>query len=398
MPIGRRRQTRNEISGSSILFSTVIQGHDVTVKLPPELTPAMWGMRDASMVFTGRDDDLSRLTRLIDPAASAPRTTTVSGLPGVGKTELAVHVAHAALRAGWFPGGVLFIDMLGYDSKRAVSATSALESLLRKVGVPAEHIPAAEQDRSALLTTVLGQYAKQGKPVLVVIDNVSSSAQAKPLIPASGKVIVTSRHKLPLQNARRLELEQLTESAGVELLAAGINLVAGDDTRVAEHPRDAALIARLCDGLPLALQIIAALLAAHENRALSTMAASLQDTQTRLEAMNFTEPDGAGLSVRSAFELSYRLLNEDQARVFALLPFNRGPQISTAAVATMASREEGTTRQCLEELERAHLVESGSDDDHWRMHDLLRVYAFGLGLDDQDKRLAFLLLLAHYPA
>ncbi len=110
-------------------------------------------------------------------------------------------------------------------------------------------------------------------------------------------MLVTSRHRLPLQNARRLELDKLSEAAGLELLAAELALVAGTDTRVASQPADAAAIARLCDGLPLALQIIAALLAAHPSRPLSSMAADLQDARTRLDEMRYREPGGAELAV-----------------------------------------------------------------------------------------------------
>jgi tetratricopeptide (TPR) repeat protein len=393
--IGKDR-TRNEISGG-IFFSAVIQGRDISVVLPRELTPAMAGLRDASVVFTGRDGDLEQLIGLIDPAAEpAPRTTAVSGLPGVGKTELVLHAAHAALRAGWFPGGVLFIDMFGYDPDpgRKATAGSALDSLLRAAGIPAEHIPAAEQDRSRLFASVLARYAEEDRPVLLVIDNVSTAAQVTPLIPAAGKVLVTSRHRLPLQNARRLELEKLSEAAGLELLAAELALVAGTDTRVASHPADAAAIARLCDGLPLALQIIAALLAAHPSRPLSSMAADLQDT--RLDEMRYREPDGAELAVRSAFDLSYNQLDAQQARVFRLLPLNQGPEISAAAMAVMTSLDETAARRSLEELERAHLIEAGSVDRHWRMHDLLRVYALGLADESHDLPHAIGLLLAYY--
>jgi tetratricopeptide (TPR) repeat protein len=391
-------RTRNEISGG-IFFSAVIQGRDITVVLPREVTPAMAGLRDPSAVFTGRDGDLVQLISLIDPAAeSAPRTTAVSGLPGVGKTELVVHAAHAALRAGWFPGGVLFIDMFGYDPKpgRKVTPGAALDSLLRAVGMPAEHIPAAEQDRSRLFASVLARYAEEGRPVLVVIDNVSAAAQVMPLVPAAGKVLVTSRHRLPLQNARRLELGKLSQAAGVDLLAAELALVAGTDTRVASQLADAAAIARLCDGLPLALQIVAALLAAHPSRALSSMAVGLQDIRTRLDEMSYREPDGAELAVRSAFDLSYRQLDADQGRIFRLLPLNQGPEISAAAVAVMASLSESAARRSLEELERAHLIEAGSADRRWRMHDLLRVYALGLADESDDVPRALLLLLAYY--
>jgi hypothetical protein len=77
-------------------------------------------------------------------------------MPGVGKTALVLHAAHQALREeGWFPGGVLFVDMFGYDPDRRLSAADALLGWLAKVGIPGDHIPATEQDRSRLWRSVL---------------------------------------------------------------------------------------------------------------------------------------------------------------------------------------------------------------------------------------------------
>jgi hypothetical protein len=62
------------------------------------------------------------------------------GLAGVGKTTLAVAAAHAARDQGRYPGGMLFIDLHGYD-QAPVEPSQALDASLRALGVPAEHIP-----------------------------------------------------------------------------------------------------------------------------------------------------------------------------------------------------------------------------------------------------------------
>ena len=66
--------------------------------------------------------------------------SAVAGLAGVGKTTLAVEAGHAARQRGWFGGGVLFIDLHGYD-ETPVEPSQALDALLRALGVPGEHIP-----------------------------------------------------------------------------------------------------------------------------------------------------------------------------------------------------------------------------------------------------------------
>ena len=91
----------------------------------------------------------------------------------------------------------------------------------------------------------------------------------------------------------------------------------------------------------------------------------------------YDDGNGPGApSVAAAFELSYRRLEEDPARVFRLLSVNPGPDISTAAAAMLADLPAGKARRVLAGLARAHLVEAAPGAaGRWRMHDLLRLYA-----------------------
>ena len=179
------------------------------------------GLPRKSPVFTGREADLATLLALLEPDGPTDGQSpvaVVTGLPGVGKTELALQSAHTALENSWFPGGVLFIDMRGYDQKLAMTAGAALDETLRAVGIPAEYIP-PEDHRSRLFASVMADRAAAGSPILVVIDNVTSAEIVEALIPAAGATLVTSRHAMADVRAQRIDLDELTEAAAVEMLA-----------------------------------------------------------------------------------------------------------------------------------------------------------------------------------
>ncbi|MEY9997483.1 tetratricopeptide (TPR) repeat protein [Streptomyces sp. V4I8] len=365
----------NEISGG-VFFHAVIQGRDITVQLPPQITPALAGLPAGTPAFTGRDTQLAELLLVLAPGGreqQAVLVAAVAGLPGVGKTELVLQAAHRALATpNWFPGGVLFVDLFGYDPERRLPPERAL-------GIPGEHLPADLQDRSRLFRSVLKAYADQDRRVLVVIDNASTAEQARPLLPTDGTTatLLTSRHTLDV-GARLHDLDVLDSEAAVDLLRRALYQARGrGDTRVEEEPGCAREIVERCGGLPLALQICAALLADTPTRPLASLAKALADAHRRLDQLTREER-----AVRAAFDLSYQHLDSDQAHVFRLLSLNPGPDLDTEAAAHLAGASEALVEQQLQGLVRAHLIEPGKLWGRWRMHDLIRLYAAELAQQD----------------
>ena len=330
----------------------------------------------ATVGFTGRDDELAVLAGLLDPAGTGPElVSAVAGLAGVGKTTLAVEAGHMAVRRGWFGGGVLFIDLHGYD-EAPVQPEQALDALLRALRVPVEHIPPGAEERAGLYRSVLAQIPE---PVLVITDNASTEAQVRPLLPGTGphKVLITSRHTLAGLGTRLVDITVLDSAAGVDLLDTALRAARPGDERILRKPQDAARLAGLCGGLPLALQIIAAQLKADPALSAAELAEELAVESMRLEQLAYDDGSGFGApSVAAAFELSYQRLEENAARVFRLLPVNPGPDLSTAAAAVLVDLSVTEARRVLAGLARAHLVEAAPGaKGRWRMHDLVRLYA-----------------------
>lgn len=314
------------------------------------------------------------MTELLDPAKAAGTVVVpaVAGLAGVGKTALAVQAGHEARERGWFAGGVLFVDLHGYD-EAPVEPAQALDGLLRALGVVAEHIPPDAEARAGLYRSVLTSVSE---PVLVIADNASSEAQVRLLLPGPGphRVLITSRHTLAGLGARLLDVTILDEAAGVALLETALLAARPGDDRVSSDRMAAGRLAKICGGLPLALQIVAALLKADPARGVSDLAEDLAAERGRLETLRYDDGSGAAApSVAAAFGLSCRRLDETTARVFRVLPVNPGPDISTAAAAVLADLPESEVRGVLGRLARAHLVDGVAG--RWQMHDLLRLYA-----------------------
>ena len=349
--------------------------------------------------FTGREAELARVAGLLDPAADA-RTVVVSavaGLAGVGKTALAVHAGHAAWAAGWFPGGVLFIDLHGYD-QAPVQPGQALDALVRALSVPGEHVPEDAEARAGLYRSLLAQVAD---PVLIIADNASREAQVRPLLPGPGphRVIVTSRHTLAGLGARLLDVTVLDQVAAVALLDGALRAARPGDERISSNDAVAGMLAEMCGGLPLALQIIAALLVADPALTAAEVAETLANEVGRLEALRYDDGSGASApSVAAAFELSYRQLDANAARLFRLLPTDPGPDVSAAAASALVGWPSGQTRAVIGQLVKAHLVDAASGvTGRWQMHDLLRLYARQLsGTDTGERDQATDRLLAYY--
>ncbi|MFE7122931.1 tetratricopeptide repeat protein [Streptomyces sp. NPDC057617] len=392
--------TRNEVSGG-VMIGPLVMGRDVTVELPAQVPPALNGLRPGTSQFVGREVVLRELLDVLGPDSvdgarpGVVLVSAVAGLPGVGKTEVALQAAHRALARGWFPGGALMVDMHGYEAEpKRLDPDRALGGLLRALGVPDQYIPPETQERERLYRAVLAEYAEQGRPILVVIDNASSGDQAAPLLPGSGAAIVTSRHTLAGLDARLFDLDTLPDSDAAELLTLLLHRRRGDaERRVAEEPHQARRLVDFCAGLPLAVEIIAAPLAAHPAKPLAVMADELAAEHTRLAELRYEQK-----AVRAAFDLSYRNLDEEQARLFRLLTVNPGPEVSTEAAAALAELEERQVRRLLEALARAHLIEPAGGYGRWRMHDLVRLYATGLAEEsaDEDERFKALARLLEY--
>ncbi|MEU9331819.1 tetratricopeptide repeat protein [Streptomyces sp. NPDC048290] len=350
------------------------------VTLPPEPTG-----------FTGRAEAVERVMGWLAPTgepSGVAAVSVVAGMGGVGKTALALHTAHRAHTAGWFPGGVLFADLHGHSLGAPVEPGAVADQFLRALGVKGGELPRTVEEKLDLWRMRLDGLARQGRPLLIVLDNARGAAQTAPLLPGPPHhALLTSRQALSGLSAQHLSLDPLDADGALGLLDRALRAGGTGDDRVADVPEDAARLVALCGHLPLALRIIAALLRDEPDRSLADQAADLADARTRLDALDYADTDDHGhpLAVRATFDLSYRRLSPAQARVFRLLSAAPGPDLSTRAAAALLGAP--NARPLLAALARAHLLRRTADE-RWSLHDLLQLYALEKGEEraEEDRR------------
>ncbi|MYV65218.1 tetratricopeptide repeat protein, partial [Streptomyces sp. SID2131] len=310
--------------------------------------------------FTGRDSFVRELGALLAGAEGhVMAVSALAGIGGVGKTTLAVHVAHEA--RPHFPDGQLYVDLQGAGS-RAAAPETVLGSFLRALGVPDSAVPDSLDDRAALYRSTL-----DGRRVLVLLDNARDAAQIRPLLPGTAgcAALVTSRIRMvDLAGAHLVDLDVMSPEEALRLFTR----IVGEERVRAE--REAALdVVAACGFLPLAIRIAASRLAARRTWTVSVLAAKLADERRRLD-----ELQAGDLAVKATFELGYGQLEPAQARAFRLLGLADGPDVSLAAAAAVLDLPLWDTEDLLEALVDTSLLESAAPG-RYRYHDLVRLYA-----------------------
>ncbi|MEU6716875.1 BTAD domain-containing putative transcriptional regulator [Nonomuraea sp. NPDC046802] len=311
--------------------------------------------------FTGRKEVSGRLRTLLSAQSSSEGVlvAAISGIGGVGKTALAVHVAHLVDEV--FPDGQLYADLRGY-SDEATAPESALGGFLRALGIPPDVIPEGLAERSALYRSILAE-----RRILVLLDNARDAEQVSPLLPGSPgcAAIVTSRVKLAdLPSAKLIDLDVMEPDEALSLFST----VAGAERVSAEHGAAMDVVAA-CGFLPLAVRIVAARLAARPSWTVASLVSRLADEQRRLDELRV-----GNLAVEATFALGYGQLEAAQARAFRLLSLPNGPDISSGAAAAVLSMSTFEAEEVLESLVDASLLEAPAPG-RYRFHDLLKLFA-----------------------
>jgi len=334
--------------------------------------------------LVGRDAELAVLLQAVQQRVpGTPNVVAIDGAAGVGKTALALRLAHQI--AGEYVDGQLYADLGGVGPPgTSVTAASVLDGFLSAMG--ASMIPDSAAGRVAWYRSMLA-----GRRVLIVLDNVAGAVadvdDLAQLIPASAgcTVVVTSRHALSSLvsrvSATRVTLRPLAAPDSISLLTHMIG-----ETRARADADAMAILARLCGHLPVALCAAADQIAMYPDRRVVDLVDEMTDEENRLDAWEIVD-------LRPVFCWSYRHLDGEAARLFRLLGLHNGPHLSIPAAAALAGRTLPQTRRLLHRLASLYLVDIDTSYDVHpaiRLHTLIYAYAREVvtSEEDEDQRTA----------
>jgi DNA-binding SARP family transcriptional activator len=311
----------------------------------------------ATADFVGRADELAQLT---GPDGSLPGVAVIAGMPGVGKTALAVQAARQV--EAQYPDGTLYLSLHAHDpASPSLDATEALYRLLRMLSVPATHIPDTMGERAALWRAQLSR-----RRAVVILDDAAGHDQVRPLLPAETRslVLITTRRRLPGLGAdRMLTLDVLPESDAIALFRRIAGEAATTDTG------QVATLVGLCGRLPLAVQLTASRGSRGRPLQLADMIEELSASPARLGSAGAASP-----GVVSAFDLSYRALEPDHQRFFRRLGVSPCECMSLQAAAALGDCTVAEAEKALGTLLDHHLL-ARAPEGQFRFHGLIREYA-----------------------
>ncbi|MDG6107459.1 ATP-binding protein [Dactylosporangium aurantiacum] len=314
--------------------------------------------------FTAREAESALVEQLLRTAGAV----AVDGMGGVGKTSLAVHVAHRLAPA--YPDGGLYLDLHGFTpGQEPLDPQAALGRLLGALDVT--HPPAGAAERAALWRSELSR-----RRALVVLDNAVDAEQVRPLLPGAGRsaVLITSRHRLvSLDGVPPVSLEPLTDGDAARLFGRAAGLADTTEDAVGQ-------VLRQCGGLPLALRMAGARLRHRPGWTVAVLAERLRDTAGRFDAV---------------FGMSLHQLDAGQRRMFRLLGVLPGADFDAGVAGALADVPGDRLGAVLEELVDAHLLQELSPG-RFRMHDLIRQYAADLAAEEEPQAGAALRRVLHH--
>lgn len=313
--------------------------------------------------YAGRpEEETAIIAALTGSDRRSAAIAAVIGASGLGKSALALHVAH--MLRDEFPDGQLYAELHGATGPEATA--SILVRFLRALGRHPDGLPQTVEELAELYRGILA-----GRRILVVLDGVADEEQVVPLLPGSADcaILLTSRDPLAGIRCTRVAVDVLREAEAVGLLAA----ITGED-RVRAEPQAARTLTELCGRFPIAVRIAGARLLTRPHWPIAQLVARLSDERGRLDELVHGR-----MAVRDALDHGYRALDQPARSLFRHLGRLDADDFDPRLASRLLGVDQNTADDALDELLAARMVDFAGCDDHgkrrYRLGSLARLYA-----------------------
>ena len=303
--------------------------------------------------------------------------TSFDGMPAVGKTVLAVKIAH--ILSSKYYDAQLFIDCYGYTAgHEPLGKEQILDSLLFASGIASARIPEKYEDKLSLW-----RYELHDKSLIIVFDNVKYEQQIDEIIPSSTNslFIITSRNRLMINDCKSIAVDVLDEDASVMILNGGVP----EDNKIRYE-----LLVKLAakyGNLPLALHIISYQI---QGKSCKYIQRLLND-DNKLENLNAISD-----AVYLSFDVSYECLHRQEQQLFQILGLFPGYDFTPGECAAMLGESTYSVYKYLDVLYQQHLIKEVGEESYV-LHDLMRDFSREkYHLNNNDNSLPLVRLSQYY--
>ncbi|GCA68575.1 regulatory protein AfsR [Microcystis aeruginosa NIES-2519] len=356
----------DKVLGDKVLGDKIIQlPQTPQAEKPAESPNNLNRARTGAVNFVGREDAMVQLHHQLQQQERIAITAVVTGMAGVGKTELALQYALHHKKKSTYPGGICWIGVQAETV--GVQLLDFAKSLL---GL----FPPEDLNLRGQLDYCWARWQPPGD-VLLILDDVHQYEEIQDYLPPQEqrfKVLITTRQNWLAASFEQLRLPVLSESAALALLESLI----GASRLQAELEVGKGLCAWL-GYLPLGLELVGRFLKRRTNWTLARMQQQLIDKGLQLSALQNPSADmTAQRGVEAAFEVSWEALNQPARdlgcflSLFALAPI---PWRLVVERCLSAEDEEELEDIREEQLLNLHLLQA-VEGEVYQFHPLVRQF------------------------
>lgn len=358
----RELEKKAAVLGISTAPELLIEAEDIRANISHidrQLSPLTWRTVPATVPdFTGRDNEIDRLVNELSHTMHCGKAAAlggIRGMGGIGKTQLALAVAHKL--ASNFSDGQILLDMRG-STATPLPITAAIKTII------SPRITSVSLPDDVLQLQLIYQATLDGKQLFILADDARDGAHVRPLLPPPGcALLTTSRQRFSLPGMVVLDLETMPigEANGLLLTIC---------PRIAEY---APQLSKVCGYLPLALRVSASVLANDDTQSIESYLDRLGNIHTKLAALR--DPDDPSLNVEASLLMSYNALDHSAQEALCQLSILPGGFDLATAAAVLGTQTTVETEEVLGSLRRRCLLNWDAAAARYSLHDLMRAFA-----------------------